>query len=390
MLYTGSLQTKKDRPNYYIVVDYYINDKRKQKWLSTDIPVKGNNKRKADARLKEILAEYNSQGLYINAAKNVLFTEYLKQWLEDMKPSVEAVTYDTYKLIIHNQIVPFFEKYSLKIKDVTPIHIQRYTSFKLEKVSANTVRKHLFNLSKCFDKAVMDNIIAFNPVKRIEKPKKVKYMGAKFYNEKQIEGLLSAIKDDILETLILCTLFYGLRRSEVLGFRWSSVDFQMNTIIINQTVVRVDKTLHKQDSIKNKSSYRTFPMAAMVKEKLLELRDMQNEYKALQPNDYIDEDYVFTGIDGQVINPNYVTKHFKDLLIKHNLPLIRFHDLRHSSASFLLYLGFNLKQIQVWLGHGEIGTTMNVYGHLDISAKEEIANTLNEKFENFNLASSES
>jgi integrase len=387
MLYTGSLQIKKNRPNYFVVIDYYAGEKRKQKWVTTDIPVKGNNKRKADARLKEVLAEYNRLGIDISATKSILFTDYLKQWLEDMKPSIEAVTYDTYKLIVYKQILPFFEQYSLKVQDVTPSHIQRYVNYKLETVSANTVQKHLFNLSKCFDKAVRDNMLAFNPVKRIEKPKKIPYMGAKFYNEQQIEGLIGAIKGDCLETLLWCTLFYGLRRSEVLGMRWRSVDFQANKITINHTVVRVYKTTYKKDSTKTKSSYRTFPMAAIVREKLLKLREEQDEYKKLQPNDYIDEDYVFTKVDGQVLNPNYVSKHFKDLLIKHELPVMRFHDIRHSSASFLLFLGFNLKQIQVWLGHGEIGTTMNVYAHLDMSAKEEIANTLNEKYGNFQSAS---
>jgi len=68
------------------------------------------------------------------------------------------------------------------------------------------------------------------------------------------------------------------------------------------------------------------------------------------------------------------------LLVKNDLPHIRFHDLRHSSASFLLYLGFNFKEIQAWLGHGTINTTMNVYTHLDIKAKENISDTLNAKF----------
>lgn len=92
MLYTGSLQIKKDRPNYYIVVDHYVDGKRKQKWVSTDIPVKGNHKRKAEARLREILGEYNTNGIEI-AVKDVLFTDYIKQWLEDLKPSIELVTY---------------------------------------------------------------------------------------------------------------------------------------------------------------------------------------------------------------------------------------------------------------------------------------------------------
>ena len=72
-------------------------------------------------------------------------------------------------------------------------------------------------------------------------------------------------------------------------------------------------------------------------------------------------------------------------MIKNNLPVIRLHDLRHSAASYLLYLGFSMKEIQMWLGHGDIGTTMNLYTHVDLEAKRNIAESLNERFQNFNF-----
>jgi len=103
----------------------------------------------------------------------------------------------------------------------------------------------------------------------------------------------------------------------------------------------------------------------------------------LQPNDYIDEGYVFVRDTGQLIPPNYITKHFKKILARNNMPVINFHDLRHSSASYLHYLGFSMKDIQTWLRHGDIGTTMNIYTHIDMSAKRNIADTLNERFRKF-------
>ena len=94
------------------------------------------------------------------------------------------------------------------------LHVQQYVNFKLKTVSPNTVRKHLWNLSKCFDSAVKQNIIAFNPVKGIDMPKKIKYTGAKYYTEKQIDDLLAVIKGDIIEGVILVAIFYGMRRSD--------------------------------------------------------------------------------------------------------------------------------------------------------------------------------
>ena len=121
-------------------------------------------------------------------------------------------------------------------------------------------------------------------------------------------------------------------------------------------------------------------MSDMIVDMLKRIQATQEEYRLLQPNDYIDEGYIFTKPDGQLIAPNYVTKHFRDILVKHNLPIIRLHDLRHSTASYLLHLGFQMKEIQMWLGHGDIGTTMNLYAHLDMESKRNIADTLNSKF----------
>jgi integrase len=88
-------------------------------------------------------------------------------------------------------------------------------------------------------------------------------------------------------------------------------------------------------------------------------------------------------MDGKLIKPNYVSQHFKLLLTKNGLPIVRFHDLRHSAANYLKYLGFDLKDIQIWLRHKDIQTTMNIYIDLDMEAMRNIADGLNERFEKF-------
>jgi len=100
----------------------------------------------------------------------------------------------------------------------------------------------------------------------------------------------------------------------------------------------------------------------------------------LQPNDYIDDGYVFTRPNGKIMATDYVNGRFRRLLAKNGLPHIRLHDLRHSSASYLKYLGFDLKDIQVWLRHSDIQTTMDLYTHLNMDAKRDIADKLNEQF----------
>ena len=383
---TAICQEKKNRPNYYIVLDYVdeATNKRKRKWITTDIPIKGNNKRRAEERRKEVLAEFEEQqNNNVDISKDILFTVFIKEWLENLKPSIDIVTYDGYKFVINNQIVPFYEPKKLKVKDLMPLHIQQYINFKLKTVSPNTVIKHLWNLSKCLDSAVKQRLITFNPVKLVEKPKKVKYTGAKYYNEKQIDELVKVFKGDVLEGIILFAIFYGLRRSEIMGLKWEAVNFEDKNFTIKNTVVQTASKIYHKASTKTKSSYRTLPMSDVIIEMLEKVREYQTQNKLLQSNDYVDEGYIFTNVDGRLIRPNYVTKHFKDVLEKNNLPIIRLHDLRHSAASYLMYLGFSMKEIQMWLGHGDIGTTMNLYTHIDLAAKRNIAESLNEKFINF-------
>ena len=382
---TATLQIKKNRPNYYILIRYQdeLANKERQKWVTTDISVKGNNKRKADTKLKEVLAEYERQKTDIS--NNILFTDFMQNWLENLKCSIAPTTYDGYDSILKNHIVPYFEPKKIKVKDLTPAHIQQYVNFTLKSISPNTVIKHMRNISKCLDSAIRQNIIAFNPSKRIDLPKKIRYTGAKHYNEKQIEQLFNISKGDTLEIVILLTVFYGLRRSEVLGLKWSVIDFQNNTIAINHTVIQGHKKEFRMDSTKNDSSNTVVPLVPIISDSLKQWQSQQYQHKLLQPNDYIDEGYVCTQIDGSLMKPHYVSEHFKNLLAKNKMPHIRFHDLRHSSACYLKYLGFDLKDIQIWLRHKDIQTTMNIYVNLDMESKTEIANKLNDKFTHFTV-----
>jgi integrase len=226
-------------------------------------------------------------------------------------------------------------------------------------------------------------MIAFNPAQRVEKPKKVRYTGAKHFNEMQIELLLERSKGDPLEIVILLALFYGLRRSEVAGLKWGAIDIDNDTITIKHTIVEFGSSVHMSDSTKNDASYATIPLPGEIRTVLERWKETQLENRLLQPNDYYDSDYVCTQLDGSLIKPNYVSQHFKILLKNCGLSPIRFHDLRHSSAGYLKYLGFDLKDIQHWLRHKDIQTTLNIYVNLDMDDNRNIANTLNERLSNF-------
>ncbi len=104
---------------------------------------------------------------------------------------------------------------------------------------------------------------------------------------------------------------------------------------------------------------------------LLRIKERQNEMKDLLGDAYHDSDYVFTWDDGLLLRPDYVSGKFQEILKKNNLPHIRFHDLRHTTASILIENGADLKRVSEWLGHSDVGTTANIYAHLTFKTKWE-------------------
>ena len=131
------------------------------------------------------------------------------------------------------------------------------------------------------------------------------------------------------------------------------------------------RILVASDTTKTKSSMRTLPLVPFMRERLLALKEEQEENRRLCGRSYIKDytGYVCVNEIGDLIKPHYVTESFPKLLKANGLRHIRFHDLRHSCASLLLANGVPMKQIQEWLGHSDFSTTANIYAHLDYSSK---------------------
>ncbi len=222
--------------------------------------------------------------------------------------------------------------------------------------------------------AVKIDLIDVNPADKVERPKKNHFVG-NFYDADEINALFEVAKGTKLELPILLGAFYGLRRSEVIGLKWDAIDFEQNTITIRHTVTscNVDGKfiMVASDTTKTKSSRRTLPLVPFMRERLLNLKEEQEENRRLCGRSYKKEyiGYVCVNEIGDLIKPHYVTDRFPKLLEANGLRHIRFHDLRHSCASLLLANGVPMKQIQEWLGHSDYSTTANIYAYLDYSSK---------------------
>lgn len=378
---TGSLTVKNGK--YYAVLNVYENGKRKKKWISTDLPEKG-NKRKADQFLREKLAEYERMEGIVHS--DVLFSDYIRIWLEQIARTVDAVTMQGYLNTANGHVIPYFEERKTKLSDVDCKMLQQYIDHKHKNgrrdgkggLSPKSLREHKNVISQTLDMAVKNKLIPSNPFQFVILPPLVRHK-AEFYNEVQLKALFSALADDPMLPLVKITVLYGLRRSELLGLKWESIDFDRQTMTIRHTVTGVTEVIAK-DKTKTASSYRTFPLMPDALEIFKAAKCQEQQNRLAFGREYQENTYVFKWPDGHTYSPDYVTHRFNDLLKKHNLPHIRFHDLRHSCASTLLAMGWNLKDIQEWLGHSDIQMTANIYSHLDIARKNNIAASLADKF----------
>jgi len=368
-----SLQEKKG-VNYAVFRVVDINGETKQKWVSTKVPVKRGNKREAQRAAQEIAGKFE-EGKIVAYPKTP-FWQWLEMWLEQKENEVDRITFQGYASYYRNHIGPYFKQHNVTLNDISPQDLQLYYNRKVQKpgehikgkLSGKSLHDHHCVIRGALEDAVKKNIIPYNPADRVTLPKKQKYVG-NFYTQEQAKALLGAIKGTIVENIVTLTIVYGLRRSEAVGLKWSAVNFENDTFTIESTVVRFSEIVEK-NTTKNQASHRTYPMTPEIKQMFLSIRERQQEMKELMGDSYIESGYVFTWDDGRILNPDYVSRKFSQILKANGLPHIRYHDLRHTTASLLIAKGYDIKRVSEWLGHSDIGTTANIYGHLSFENKK--------------------
>lgn len=378
---TGSLTVKNGK--YYAVLNVYENGKRKKKWLSTNLPEKG-NKRKAEQFLREKLAEYERMEGVVHS--DVQFSDYIRIWLEHIARKVDDVTMQGYQVLADGHILPYFDQTGVALCDVDYKTIQRYIDAKYQSgridgkggLSPRSLKLHKNIINQTLNLAVQNKLLLANPCQFVVMPKTVRYESS-FYSDAQLKAMLTALRDDPIFPLVKITVLYGLRRSELLGLQWDSIDFDVKTMTIRHTVSKVTEVVAK-DKTKNASSRRTFPLVADALEIFERAKCQEQQNRLAFGREYQENNYVFKWADGHTYSPDYISHRFNDLLKKHNLPHIRFHELRHSCASMLIAMGWTLKDVQEWLGHSDIKMTANIYSHLDVARKNNIAASLADKF----------
>ena len=366
---------------YYAVLNYKnAGGQRKTKWISLGLSEKG-NKRKAESELARLRAEFEPPKEVGDLSSDMLFADYLLEWLEIAKGRLAHATYGAYQGLLKSTIVPYFRKKKLTLRELEARHLQMFYSEMLRRVTPNTVIHYHAVIHSALKYAVKTDMLIQNVADKVDRPRKNSFQPV-FLSADEMQKMFEALRGTKLELPVLVAAFYGLRRGEVVGLKWDAIDFERNTITIKHIVTnaKIDGKCEIvcADRAKTKSSLRSLPLVSNIREKLLALREQQKENRRVCGNCYSKkyDGYVFVDAMGNIFNPRSVTANFSKLLEQNGLRHIRFHDLRHSCASLLLANDVPLKQIQEWLGHSDIGTTANIYSHLDYKSKITSANVM--------------
>ena len=260
------------------------NGKRKPKWIPTHKKVKGNKtwannmlptirKEWTEKLLQEATASQQSASPSGPSSAEISFVDFLYQWLEykyksatgrvmDSKP-IELSTYSGYEQQLNNPIAPYFREHPVALCDLTKQDILAFYEKELERVKPTTVKHYHALIHGALNYAVDKNLIPSNPADRIIISKPEPFKGD-YYLDSEVLNLFEVIKGHKIELVVLLTAFYGLRRSEVIGLKWSAFDFNHNCFSIRHTVttcnVKGERVTIKKDKAKNKSSLRTYPL----------------------------------------------------------------------------------------------------------------------------------
>ena len=399
---------------YQAVLSYKdLSNTWKTKWKSTSIKVKPGNKKLAKEKAelikdnfeKEMMNKLKPKRTGIEEQLDMEFIDFMNMRLEEVnvKRKYEYDTYAGYKSNINTHMKEFFgssksldenkqdniknkkeEQHIYTVEEITSETIDAFfTYLSLDCNLKNTSIKHYRNqISVAFELLDKKNIMP-KPTKGIEELKEETFM-PETYNMQELNKLLKIIRNDVIEIPVLLATYYGLRRSEAVGLKWSAIDFDNDCLYINHTVVQVSGCANKlvegklvaKDRTKSIHSNRKLPLYKEVKDALLEKKRQIELNKQLLKNGYNQNylEYVCVKDNGDIIKPNHITHRFLKIIRRNKLKEIRFHDLRHTIATELNANGVDLKAIGEFLGHGNLSTTKR-YAHPDERIKQNVMET---------------
>lgn len=358
--------------NYNVYIEYINEDgKRKQKSLA-----KYNNKKEAEKHLIDLKSSINNDKFVLS--KDITFVERYKMYMYDPSKKLSLTTIDRRKSVIKVNIQPFFK--DTKLSDVTPSMLQVFINQIFDKYTKSAAQPIVATVKAVLNEAYRLREIPNNPCDFVKNPKAKRNNSphSDVLDRDEVKNLMRLLDGENLEIPILLMLTMGLRRGEVCGLRWSDIDFDNNTISVNQVLIYTGINHISFKEPKTEGSVRTLSAPPELMLKLKKLKLKHNEYKLSNILEY--DDIVCLNSNLSPWIPSVIGDSWRRFTKRNNLRHVRLHDLRHTHATMLVLAGTDFKTISDRLGHTDIRITLNRYSHvlkeMDNKASENISNIM--------------
>ncbi len=317
--------------------------------------VYGKTRAEVQRKIRTIAADAE-QGI-MPAPERLTVATYLERWLADDVSRLDQYTVKNYGIYVRLHIVPKLGK--IKLAQLQPAHVQGlYAAMQASGLAPKTIRNAHGVLRAALGKAVAWGLVPRN-VAGLATPPKSQSPEFRTLTVKEAKQLGRATQGNRWAPMLLLALTTGMRQGEILGLKWGDIDLAAGVLQVRRQYER-DGTF----STPKASSQRRLDLAPAELRAFVIQREAQVRDRARFGDRYIEQDLVFATHQGRPLMHRNVFREFKRLLLKANLPDIRFHDLRHTNATLMLGQGVHPKVVQERLGHSQVGITLNTYSHV--------------------------
>ena len=315
------------------------------------------------------------QGLQFNPVKLTL-KQYLEDWLVIHNTCLKPKSGQRYEQIARDYIFPYLG--ISRLQDLRVEHIEGlYQQLLQDGVSVRNIRYVHSLLHRGLSDAVKRGVVGLNAAHGARQPKML-HQEMKILDENQVMQFFIAVQDNRNEALYHLAIKTGMRKGELLGLKWTDLDWNKGTIRVQRQVQRVTGQGMVFMSPKTNAGRRTIPLGVETLRILREHRTKQHHERATSGSRWQENDLIFPSSVGTPQSPSNLLNSFKSVLKQAGLPIIRFHDLRHTAASLMLNQGVPPFVVSKILGHSKPSTTMDIYGHLIPVMHEGIGNLMDE------------
>jgi integrase len=300
----------------------------------------------------------------------------MKSWLTSTKSSKKTSTWSHYEQVTRNYIVPRLGL--IRLKDLHPEHIQGlYNQLLEQEIGIYTILKIHTVLHSALEYATNLGMVNRNSASFAHPPKEPITEMA-FFNEKQVSQLLIGAETHRWEALFHLAIATGARQMELLGLKWTDLDWIRQTLKIERQLLRPDGRGIQFSAPKTRFAKRSIALGGMTINVLRDHYERQQGERLAAGEKWQEHGLIFTTSLGTPIHPRNLLRDFKKLLRYVGLPTIRFHDLRHTAASLMLNNNIPPIVVSRRLGHARASITLDVYGHLIPSMHTDVADKIDD------------